>query len=232
MKVILLEDVSNLGEMGETVTVKDGYARNFLIPRKLALPATARNLKVQEHHLKGLEQKREQAIENAKSMSDKLAGVSLSFSRKVGEKGRLFGSVTNMDIASALANDGIDIDRRQIILEEHIKQLGEHEVTVKLRSEVSTTITVTVLPEEGSELPLEPAEGEEAAEGAEPVDESAEAAEEAPEAEAAPEAAEADAAPQAADAAEGEEPAPSDVEGAEGPEPVEGVEGEEKTEES
>jgi large subunit ribosomal protein L9 len=229
MKVILLEDVSNLGEMGETVTVKDGYARNFLIPRKLALPATARNLKVQEHHLKSLERKRELAIENARSMSDKLTGVSLSFSRKVGEKGRLFGSVTNMDIANALANDGIDIDRRQIILEEHIKQLGEHEVTVKLRSEVATTITVTVLPEEGSELPLEPAEGEEAAEGPESV----EGAEEAPAEEAAAEETPEETVQEAGKAA-ADEPVEAEAEGSEpaeeAAETVEGTE-EEKTEE-
>jgi large subunit ribosomal protein L9 len=157
MKVILLEDISNLGEMGDTVNVKDGYARNFLIPGKKAVPATARNLKTQEHHRRDIDLKKGKVLIDAQSLGDKLSGTALSFTRKSGEKGQLFGSVTNMDIAEALAAQDLSIDRKYIILEDHIKELGEHEVTIKLHSDVNTTISVTVLPEDG-ELPLEPVE--------------------------------------------------------------------------
>jgi large subunit ribosomal protein L9 len=152
MKVILLEDIDALGKMGDTVNVKNGYARNFLIPRNLALPATARNLKAQEHQLREIERRRSKIVGDARGLADRIAGVSLIFTRKTGEKGRLFGSVTNMDIAEALGEKGLTIDRKDIILPEPIKTLGEFDVQIKLHHDVSPEVKVTVLPEEG-EIP-------------------------------------------------------------------------------
>ena len=152
MKVILLEDITNLGDMGDTVNVKDGYARNFLIPRKLALPDTARNLKAQEHHFREIEKRKDQAADEAKDLAEKISGIVLTFTRKAGETGRLFGSVTNMDLADALAEKNISIDRKDIVLTEPIKNLGEFDVTIKLHQDVTPVIKITVLPEEG-EIP-------------------------------------------------------------------------------
>jgi large subunit ribosomal protein L9 len=152
MKVILLEDVDALGKLGDTVNVKNGYARNYLIPRNLALPATARNLKTQAHKFKDIELKRSKIVGDAQSLADRIAGVSLTFNRKTGEKGRLFGSVTNMDIANALEEKGLTINRRDIVLPEPIKSLGEFDVQVKLHHDVSPVVKITVLPEEG-EIP-------------------------------------------------------------------------------
>ena len=118
MKVILLEDVDTLGKLGDTVNVKSGYARNFLIPRNLALPATARNLKAHAHQLRDIDRRKEKIIEDARSLADKVAGVALTFTRKTGEKGPLFGSVTNMDIAEALSEKGLAVNRKDIHLPE------------------------------------------------------------------------------------------------------------------
>ena len=147
MKVILLEDVTNLGKIGDTVEVKNGYARNFLIPRKLAIVASSRNLKAQQHQLQAIERKVEKAKSDAQTLGERLSGASVTLTRKAGEKGRLFGSVTNMDIADALADDGITVDRKDVQLEEPIKELGAFEVSVKLPHEISATINVTVVAE-------------------------------------------------------------------------------------
>ena len=152
MKVILLEDITSLGNMGDTVSVKDGYARNYLIPRNMAIPATAKNIKAQEHHLRDIEQRKAQTTDEARSLADRISGVALSFTRKTGETGRLFGSVTNMDIADALEGKGLAVDRKDIVLTEPIKNLGEFDVTVKLHHDVTPVIRITVLPEEG-EIP-------------------------------------------------------------------------------
>jgi len=149
MKVILLEDIDTLGRLGDTVTVKAGYARNFLIPRKLALQATEQNLKTQQNQIQALERRKDQAIEEARSLSDKLAGVMLSYTRKSGAKGQLFGSVTNMDIAASLAEQGLEVDRRDIVLTDPIKSVGEFDVTIKLHHDVVPVVKVTVLPEGG-----------------------------------------------------------------------------------
>jgi large subunit ribosomal protein L9 len=152
MKVILLEDVANLGSIGDTVSVKDGYARNYLIPRNLAVPATARNIKAQELQFRDLEQKKTRVADEASGLAEKISGVILTFTRKVGETGRLFGSVTNMDIADALAEKALKVDRKDIVLTEPIKNLGEFDVAVKLHHDVTPVIRITVLPEEG-EIP-------------------------------------------------------------------------------
>jgi large subunit ribosomal protein L9 len=168
MKVILLENVTSLGSIGDTVNVKDGYARNYLIPRNKAVPATSRNLKTQEHNLRAIEHKKVQATEEAKSVGEKISGTALTFTRKAGETGRLFGSVTNMDIADALQEKDLTVDRKDIVLTEPIKTLGEFEVSVKLHQDVTPVIRVTVLPEEGEipekameEVSEEPASSEE-----------------------------------------------------------------------
>ena len=152
MKVILLEDVETLGKLGDTVNVKDGYARNYLIPRNLALQATTRNLKAHAHKLMDIERRKEKIVDDARSLADKVAGVSLTFTRKTGEKGRLFGSVTNMDIAQALSEKGFEVDRKDIHLPEPIKGLGEFDVQIKLHHDVTPQVKITVLPEEG-EIP-------------------------------------------------------------------------------
>jgi large subunit ribosomal protein L9 len=149
MKVILLEDIDNLGRLGDTISVKAGYARNFLIPRKLALQATEQNLKTQQNQIQALERRKDKAIDEARSLSDKLAGVMLSYTRKSGAKGQLFGSVTNMDIAASLAEQNLEVDRRDIVLSEPIKGVGEFDVTIKLHHDVAPVIKVTVLPEGG-----------------------------------------------------------------------------------
>jgi large subunit ribosomal protein L9 len=186
MKVILLEDIEAVGKMGDTVNVKDGYARNYLIPRKLALLATARNLKAQDHQIKHMERRKTKIAGEAQSLADKITGVSLSFTRKTGEKGRLFGSVTNMDIAAALKEKGLNIDRKDIILPEPIKSLGEFDIEIKLHHDITPTVKITVLPEDG----LIPEGAMEEAPAQEAAPESPEA-EEAPAQEAAPESPEA-----------------------------------------
>jgi large subunit ribosomal protein L9 len=157
MKVILLEDVDALGKLGDTVNVKDGYARNYLIPRNLALPATARNLKAQAHKFKDIELKRSKIVSDAQSLADRIAGVSLTFNRKTGEKGRLFGSVTNMDIADALEEKGLTINRRDIVLPEPIKSLGEFDVQVKLEGAMEAAPAVEHSPESPEAEPAEAA---------------------------------------------------------------------------
>ncbi len=144
MKVILLEDVSNLGQMGETIEVKNGYARNFLIPRKKAVRATSKNIKAQEHHLRAIEKKLEADAERTRSLSEKLSDFTLTFTRKAGETGRLFGSVTSMDLADAVSAQGITLDRKLIQLEEPIRELGELEVPVKLPHNVPAALKVIV----------------------------------------------------------------------------------------
>ncbi len=144
MKVILLEDVSNLGKMGETVEVKSGYARNFLIPGKKAVRATSKNVKAQEHHLRAIEKTLEADAERTRSHSQKLSDLTLTFTRKAGESGRLFGSVTNMDLADAVSAQGMTLDRKLIQLEDPIRELGEFEVPVKLPHDVPATLKVIV----------------------------------------------------------------------------------------
>ena len=153
MKVILLEDVVSLGKMGDAVEVRHGYARNYLFPRKLAVQATSRNIKSQEHQLQALRKRVEKSRTDAQSVAERLSKISLTLTRKAGETGRLFGSVTNMDIGEALAAEGMEIDRRDILLEENIKELGEFEVSIKLHQDVSATVKVEVVGEAASEAP-------------------------------------------------------------------------------
>ncbi len=160
MEVILKDDVVNLGHRGDVVKVADGYARNFLLPRKLALQATEANKAIIEQ-MKASAARRSAAEKIvADELAAKLQPVVLTFTRKSGENGHLFGSVTSADIAAELANQGFEIDRRKIELKEPLKSLGTTEVAVRLHREVSAHIKVKVQGEAGEEQApaAEPAE--------------------------------------------------------------------------
>jgi large subunit ribosomal protein L9 len=147
MEVILREHVDNLGRRGEVVKVADGYARNYLLPRKLALLATEGNKKQIERERAKFEAKEAEEQKVAGAMADRLASVEIEIARKVGETEALYGSVTTSDIAEALAAKGFDIDRRKLQLQEPIKKLGEFVIPVKLHREVTTPIKVRVIAE-------------------------------------------------------------------------------------
>lgn len=145
MKIILQEDVEKLGRAGDLVNVADGYARNYLIPRKLGSPATTKNLGILEHQKRTVAAQMKKKQKEAQKLKEKLETLSCTISKKVGEGEKLFGSVTSMDIEEALRAEGLNIDRRQILLKEPIKALGVYNVEVKLTSEVTGTMKVWVV---------------------------------------------------------------------------------------
>src|SRR5206468_7839097 len=145
MEVILREHVDNLGRRGELVKVADGYARNYLLPRKLALLATAGNKKVIEREKVKYDAKEAEEQGVAQAIADRLANVEIEIARKTGETDALFGSVTNADIAEALSAKGFDLDRRKIQLHEPIKKLGEYTVAIRLHRDVSADVKVRVV---------------------------------------------------------------------------------------
>lgn len=147
MEVILQEDVTNLGTTGDIVKVRDGYARNYLLPRGLAVEASRRNLHVLEHQKRMAAAKREREQRQAQALSERLAAVTVVIKARAGEEDRLFGSVTNIDIEKALHTQGLAVDRRKIVLVEPIKQLGTYTVPVQLTSGVRGNITVQVVRE-------------------------------------------------------------------------------------
>jgi large subunit ribosomal protein L9 len=149
MEVILREHVDNLGRRGEVVKVADGYARNYLLPRKLALLATDGNKKQIERERAKFDAKEAEERKVAEAVSERLANVEISVARKVGETEALYGSVTSADIADALAAKGFAIDRRKIQLVEPIKKLGTFEVPVKLHRDVVAPVKVQVVAEGG-----------------------------------------------------------------------------------
>ncbi|RMG72375.1 MAG: 50S ribosomal protein L9 [Nitrospirae bacterium] len=144
MKVILKEDVDRLGSMGDIVNVKPGYARNYLIPRNLAVEANPRNIKEFEHYKRTLQQKAERIKNAAQILADKISSTPLVIKVKAGEEDKLFGSVTSIDIEKALKDKGFEIDRKTILLDEPIKRLGEYKVKVKLHRDVTAEITLQV----------------------------------------------------------------------------------------
>jgi len=144
MQIILQEDVEKLGTRGQVVEVKEGYARNFLLPRKLALEASAGNMKRLEKMRAAFAKKSAVEIADAQKLAELLAGVSLELTRKAGETDQMFGSVTSADISEELAAKGFTIDKRKITLAEPIKVLGEYEVPLKLHREVTATIKLAV----------------------------------------------------------------------------------------
>jgi len=147
MKVILRENVENLGKIGDIVRVSDGYARNFLLPRNLVTVANENNVREIEHHKHALAKKAERDRKDAQEIAKKLEQHSVTISRKVGENEKLFGSVTTGDIADALSAAGYAVEKRQIQLAEPIKQLGVNTVAVKLATDVSAQVKVWVVQE-------------------------------------------------------------------------------------
>ena len=152
MEVILREHVDNLGRRGDIVKVADGYARNYLLPRKLALPATDGNRKHVERERKIMETREAEEKSQAEAIAARLASVEITIARRVGDTEQLYGSVTAADIAEYLKGKGFDVDRRKLILPEPIKTLGSHNVPLKLHREVTVPLTVQVV-REGSETP-------------------------------------------------------------------------------
>jgi large subunit ribosomal protein L9 len=148
MEVILREDVEKLGSRGEVVKVASGYARNFLLPKKLAVTATDSNKKIVEQERQAHLRKEAKFKGEAEDLGKLLTGVTVIISQKAGENGQLFGSVTSKDVADALAARNFTIDRRKIQLEEPIKQLGEFKVPVRLHKDVTAEVTVQVVKDE------------------------------------------------------------------------------------
>jgi len=144
MQIILQEDVEKLGHRGDVVTVKPGYARNFLLPNKIAIEATPGNMKALERIRGALAKKTATEIEAAKKQAELLTGVALKFQRKTGENDQMFGSVTNGDVADALHAQNFEVDKRQVQLNEPIKALGEFPVTIKVFRDVIAEIRVYV----------------------------------------------------------------------------------------
>jgi len=144
MKIILLEDVTSLGRRGEVRDVADGYARNYLLPHKLALPATSPNLK----NLEGIKARQEsqaaKALAGARTLAASIEGLHLSLARQASDEDRLFGSVGRNDVATFLVQHGVDVERRRIGLDEPIKTLGEFSVPIRLHPEVTAELKVTV----------------------------------------------------------------------------------------
>ncbi|HEY6213281.1 MAG TPA: 50S ribosomal protein L9 [Vicinamibacterales bacterium] len=147
MEVILREHVDNLGKRGEIVKVADGYARNFLLPRKLALPVTEGNKKVIERERTKFEAKEAEEQKVAQAVAERMANLDIEIARRVGETEALYGSVTSADVAAALAAKGFDIDRRKVVVQEPFKKLGEYTVAVKLHRDVTTHVKVRVVAE-------------------------------------------------------------------------------------
>ena len=148
MKVILQEEVKSLGRAGTVLDVKDGYARNFLLPRRLAVAATVVNMKSVEVLQRSLTAKEAEGRTGAEQLAQRIHELSVSIPVQVGEEGKLFGSVTSKDIVSALEEQGIAVEKRAVDLESPIKQLGEYAVTVHLHPSVSAPLRVKVVPEE------------------------------------------------------------------------------------
>jgi len=151
-QVLLREDIDNLGARGEIVRVKAGYARNYLLPRNLAVEATTNNVRQIEGERAALAKREAKDRSSAELQAGALRSLSLKFERRVGEAGVLYGSVTSMDIAHALKEQGYEIDRRRIVLREPIKRFGSYEVPVRLHRDVTVQLPVSVLGEGGIEI--------------------------------------------------------------------------------
>ena len=147
MKIILREDVEKLGKAGEVVKVKDGYGRNYLIPRQLAVLANVRNMKALDHDRRTIETRAKKTRKTAEATAATLSAVSLVLPAKAGEEGKLFGAITSRDIAEALGKAGVVVDRKAIQLADPIKQVGDYKVKVRVAADVLPEISVSVVPE-------------------------------------------------------------------------------------
>jgi large subunit ribosomal protein L9 len=147
VKIILREDVENLGKVGEVVEVAGGYGRNYLLPRGLAVKASTKNLKEQDHQKRLIQARTDKQKKDAQEVAGSLESVSCTIARKTGEDEKLYGSVTSRDIEEALREEGVSIDRKRILLDEPIKKLGVFAVPVKLHADVTGNIKVWVVKE-------------------------------------------------------------------------------------
>jgi large subunit ribosomal protein L9 len=147
MKIILREDVEKLGKAGEVVKVKDGYGRNYLIPRQLAVLANVRNMKSLDHDRRTIETRAKKTRKTAESTAATLSAVALTLPAKAGEEGKLFGAITSRDIAEALGKAGVIVDRKAIQLADPIKQVGDYKVKIRVAADVFPEISVSVVPE-------------------------------------------------------------------------------------
>jgi large subunit ribosomal protein L9 len=147
MQLILLENVPSLGKAGDLVKVSEGYGRNYLIPQKKALLATEKSLKVIEHQKRQVQQRMEKTKKDAEKMAQQIEKLSCTFTKAVGEGGKVFGSVTSMDIENFLKENGMEVDRKKISLEEPIKNLGMFTVPIRLHPEVAVHLKVWVVQE-------------------------------------------------------------------------------------
>ena len=145
MRIILCQDVNRLGKAGDTVEVKDGYARNYLLPKGIALLATQANIKRLETESKQKEFRKNRALKKATELAEKINKLSLTIPMQVGEEDKVFGAVTSQEIAQLLADKGYSIDKKQIQLDEPIKALGIYEVPIKLHTEVNTAVKLWVI---------------------------------------------------------------------------------------
>ena len=150
MEVILRSDVEKLGTQGQVIKVTPGYARNFLLPKGLAIPATASNMKIVDQQRQASLRKEAKLASDARDLGAMMAHVNLTFRQKSGEDDQLFGSVTSQDIQELLEKQGYKIDRKKIVLEHPIKTLGDHKVTLKLHKEVSIELPVHVMNEDAA----------------------------------------------------------------------------------
>jgi large subunit ribosomal protein L9 len=155
MDVLLCEDVDNLGQRGQVVKVRAGYGRNYLLPQGLAIQASAGNKRMLDEQRRLLAKREQREHLSAQSESEKLQGIELRFDRRVGEHGILFGSVTALDIAEALKERGLTVERRRIGLREHIKEVGDYDITIKLHRDVTPSIKVLVRKEGAPEAQAE-----------------------------------------------------------------------------
>ena len=144
MKVILQENMENLGHIGDVVKVAPGYARNYLIPKGFAMPANEKNTKALEHAKRQLDYKKNKMLELAKGIVAKIEGLVLNLVHAAGEEGKLFGAVTNMELADQLKAHGLEIDRKKIVLTDPIKHIGEYSVLVKVQPDVTANLKVIV----------------------------------------------------------------------------------------
>jgi large subunit ribosomal protein L9 len=144
MKVILMTDVPALGQRGETRDVANGYARNFLLPRKLAVPATPANLKNVEHLKRQRAREEERALETAKATAERIEGLTLAVTARASEDGRLYGSVSPQDVVEFLERHKISVEKRRVAMDEPIKAVGDYKVSVRLHGDVTAALTVTV----------------------------------------------------------------------------------------
>jgi large subunit ribosomal protein L9 len=146
MKVILTEEVPNVGVAGQVVEVAPGYARNYLLPRKLAIEATKGNVKSLEHHRRTIEARQKKLAQSAQALADRISSSTLTIAAKAGETGRLYGSVTTADVAEELKRAlNLEVDKRKVEIPEPIKVLGDHQVKVRLHRDVQVDMTVTVV---------------------------------------------------------------------------------------